>query len=106
MPKYSGPSIHEGREGERLRVQLELEAFPLPSFVWLSSNTGDSPLVVGGNIVDLGASYIEFFPVRREDAGTYNVTSTNYAGTSSFIVTVDVICESSSTFTRSSSCQM
>lgn len=94
-PVYGGSSFHEGTEGERLRVELQLQALPQPtSFVWLSSNGGNSPLVVGGNIVDLGASYIEFYPVTRTDAGTYNVTSSNYAGTASFVFTVEVYCES------------
>ena len=94
-PIYDGSAFYEEIEGERLRVDLQLLALPQPtSFIWLSSNRGNSPLVVGGNIVGLGASYIVFSPVTRTDAGTYNVTSSNYAGTTSFVFTVEVYCES------------
>lgn len=92
---YEGPSVHAAIEGQRLRVELQLNALPPPtSFAWLFSNGGDEPLVIGGNIVDVGASFIEFLPVTRADAGTYSVTSSNFGGSGTFVLTVEVYCES------------
>lgn len=94
LPSYNGPSIFEVTEGDVLEVEIEFVAFPTPtSFVWLASNSPESPLIVGGNIVELGLNYISFSQVTRADAGTYNVTSYNIVGRGTFQFTLIVNCE-------------
>ena len=94
LPRYNGSSVYVVNETESLRVELQLKGSPDEnSTVWTSSNSGMTPLAVGGRIEGLGNNFIAFSEVNRSDAGTYRVASSNCAGTGSFQFSIVINCK-------------
>ena len=93
-PRYNGSSVYVVNVTKSLRVELQLKGSPDEnSTVWTSSNSGMTPLAVGGRIEALGNNFIAFSEVNRSDAGRYRVASSNCAGAGSFQFSIVVNCK-------------
>ena len=79
-------------EGERLLINLTLDANPIPgqgNFTWSFngidlSQTGD---------ISFGVDFIDFGVVNRNEAGSYMVEATNLAGTGNAMFQLVVYCK-------------
>ena len=79
-------------EGERLFINLTLDANPIPgqgNFTWSFNGIQFSPT---GDI-NFGLDFIDFGVVNRNEAGSYMVEATNLAGTGSAMFQLDVYCK-------------
>lgn len=91
-PIYTVSSLFERNEGEMLRVDLNIEGFPLPpdTFFWTFNG---QPLTQSGSVT-LGADFIEFSSLQRGDQGLYTVTAMTLAGSGNASFELEVFCES------------
>ena len=79
-------------EGERLLINLTLDANPIPgqgNFTWSFNGIELSPT---GDL-NFGLDFIDFGVVNRNEAGSYMVEATNLAGTGDAMFQLVVYCK-------------
>ena len=90
-------------EGEPLRVDLGLDANPIPGtgmFEWLFNGQPIGQQLPGVNI---GVDFLDFgASIGREASGNYTITSFNDAGNGSASFVIDVYCKPCSFLYRTS----
>ena len=91
-PVYTVDNRFAVIEGERLFINLTLDANPIPgqeNFTWSFNGIELSPT---GDL-NFGLNFIDFGIVNRNEAGSYMVEATNLAGTGNAMFQLDVYCK-------------
>ncbi|XP_076169272.1 neural cell adhesion molecule fasciclin 2 isoform X2 [Ptiloglossa arizonensis] len=78
-------------EGENESIQCKAHGKPPPKFTWVKSLTQQDLSNADGFGVDPDTGVLTITNVKREDAGEYECTATNAAGTASTNIRVNVI---------------
>ena len=93
-PTYTVDERFTPTEGFPFRVDLGLEANPIPGIGMFDWTFNGQPINLQLPGVDVGVNFLDFGnDIRREASGNYTVTSFNDAGSGNASFVIDVYCK-------------
>lgn len=88
-PQVSFSTTFNACENDSLTINGTITGNPIPTSVWRKGET----VLMDNDQLDVSNESLIFSSVQREDAGIYNISSTNSEGSANSTFTVDICCE-------------